>query len=161
MIRSREAYNVYMREYRRERRKNDSKFRETEREYGRRWRTNNPEKERTRRYRNQFLNLQGKLRQILRRRLWAALEYNQKAGSAVSDLGCSIPEFKLYIENQFDEGMTWDNYGNGESKWNIDHVIPLSSFDLTNRMEFLEACNWLNLQPLWWKDNLIKGASNG
>ncbi len=28
-----------------------------------------------------------------------------------------------------------------------------------NRMELLEACNWLNLQPMLAEDNLKKGAS--
>lgn len=50
--------------------------------------------------------------------------------------------------------MTWENYG---SEWHIDHVIPLSHFDLTDRMEFLEACNWLNLRSLWTKENLSRG----
>jgi hypothetical protein len=90
------------------------------------------------------------LSERLRDRLRKAIKGNYKSGSAVSDLGCSIGEFKLYIENQFEEGMTWNNYG----KWHLDHVIPLSSFDLTNRMEFLEACNWLNIRPLWAIDNL-------
>jgi len=49
--------------------------------------------------------------------------------------------------------MSWDNYG----EWHLDHVQPLSSFDLTDRVDFLEACNWLNIQPLWAEDNLKKG----
>ena len=52
------------------------------------------------------------------------------------------------------EEMTWENYG---SKWHIDHIIPISSFNLKNREEFLQACNWLNLQPLWAEENLRKG----
>lgn len=90
----------------------------------------------------------------LRSRLYSAIKNNQKSGSAVRDLGCSIGELKLYLENQFESGMTWDNYG----EWHIDHVIPLSHFNLLDRMEFLEAVNWLNLQPMWAKDNLSKHA---
>lgn len=90
----------------------------------------------------------------LRSRLWAAIKSDAKTGSAIRDLGCSISEFKLYIENQFLDGMTWDNYG----EWHLDHVIPLCKFDLSDRTEFLEASNFLNIQPLWAKDNYLKGG---
>ena len=43
-------------------------------------------------------------------------------------------------------------------KEGIDHIKPLASFDLTNREQFLEACNYKNLQPLWAKENLSKGS---
>lgn len=91
---------------------------------------------------------------VLRSRLNVAIRNGQKVGSAVEDLGCSIEEFKLYIENQFQEGMTWDNWGD----WHLDHVIPLSSFNLDDEMEYLEAVNWLNYQPLWALENYSKGA---
>ncbi len=98
-------------------------------------------------------DIQFKLSVCLRMRISQAI----KAGSAIEDLGCTIIEFKNYIENQFIEGMTWNNWGNGKNKWNIDHIKPLSKFDLSNREQFLEACNYKNLRPLWWIDNLRKG----
>lgn len=39
---------------------------------------------------------------------------------------------------------------------NIDHIKPLASFDLTDRSQFLEACHYTNLQPLWSEDNIEK-----
>jgi hypothetical protein len=93
----------------------------------------------------------------LRTRFYVALKHNFKSGSAVRDLGSSIEWLKGWLEMQWNDGMSWDNYGNGHGKWNIDHIIPLSSFDLTNRKEFLKACHWTNLQPLWWIDNVKKG----
>jgi hypothetical protein len=77
-----------------------------------------------------------------------------KAGSAVRDLGCSIAELKLHLERQFDENMTWENWG---PYWHIDHVKPLASFDLTDRVQFLQAVHWSNLQPLEKIENLRKG----
>lgn len=49
--------------------------------------------------------------------------------------------------------MSWKNIGS----WHIDHVVPISFFNLSKREEFLKACHYTNLQPLWQKDNLIKG----
>lgn len=97
-----------------------------------------------------------KLRRNLRGRLNAAIRYQYKTGSAIKDLGCSIDELKLYLESKFQEGMTWDNYGNKEGQWSIDHIIPLSKVDLTNREEFLKVNHYSNLQPMWHIDNLKK-----
>jgi hypothetical protein len=95
-----------------------------------------------------------KLKEILRSRIRNVIKKNKKAGSAVKDLGCTVEEFKTYLESKFQPGMTWENHGlNG---WHIDHIKPLASFDLTNRQQFLEACHYTNLQPLWAKDNIIK-----
>jgi hypothetical protein len=100
-----------------------------------------------------------KIRLNLRSRLSIALKNNQKVGSAVSDLGCSIEEFKLHLESKFLPGMTWDNYGiNG---WHIDHVKPLIAYNLVDPKQLKEACYYTNLQPLWAKDNLSKGGKYG
>lgn len=101
-------------------------------------------------------SIEFKLAKNLRARLYTAIKLGYKAGSAVKDLGCTIAEFKDYIASKFQAGMTWDNYG----EWHIDHIKPLASFDLTNREEFLKACHYTNLQPLWASDNLRKGDSN-
>ena len=99
-------------------------------------------------------NINYKLSKGLRTRLWSAIKDNQKTGSAVKDLGCSIDELKSYLEFKFLPDMSWDNYG--QYGWHIDHIKPLSSFNLTDRKQLLEACHYTNLQPLWAKDNLSK-----
>ena len=107
-------------------------------------------------------DLNFKIGKLLRGRVKSAIKNNQKVGSAVKDLGCSIKEFKLYLEKQFyphpetGENMTWDNWAS--DGWHIDHIKPLSKFDLSNKKQFLLACNYTNLQPLWAKENLSKGA---
>ena len=95
-----------------------------------------------------------KLKALLRRRLNNALNKNYKSGSAIKDLGCSIPELKEHLEKQFKNGMNWENWG--YDGWHIDHIKPLSSFDLSDRKQFLEANHYTNLQPLWREDNLKK-----
>lgn len=135
------------------------KTKDRHRELNKQWIADNYNRNRA--YQNEYFRAQkfnnpvAYLARRLRDRIRTAVKQNQKSGSAVEDLGCSIDEFKLYIENQFDEDMTWDNYG---KVWEMDHVIPLSHFDLTNRMEFLEACNWLNIQPVSINENRSKGG---
>lgn len=94
-----------------------------------------------------------KLSRLLRGRFNKAVKNKAKKGSAVRDLGCSILGFKLYIENQFEDGMTWENHG---KVWELDHVVPLCCYDLTDFMEVQEACNWLNIQPLRKEENHAK-----
>ena len=100
-------------------------------------------------------NIQFKLSKALRNRLRHALQGNFKNGSAVRDLGCSIDELKMHLESKFQYGMNWDNWS--FEGWHIDHIVPLASFDLTDRKQLLLACHYTNLQPLWAIDNLSKG----
>ena len=106
-------------------------------------------KQETKRYQE---DIQFRLKKILRSRLRAALKNNQKKGSAVKDLGCTIDFLKNYLENQFAPGMTWENQG----EWEIDHIIPLSAFDLQDPKQLKKACHYKNLQPLWKHENLKK-----
>jgi len=102
-------------------------------------------------------NIEFKLAKNLRGRLYTALKHGYKSGSAVKDLGCTIQEFKIHIENQFEEGMTWENYG--LHVWHLDHRIGLANFDLTKREDLLKACHYTNLKPMWAKDNICKKDS--
>jgi hypothetical protein len=63
-----------------------------------------------------------------------------------------------HLESRFTSGMTWDNYGKGSDKWNIDHIIPDSSFkyDCFDHPEFKKCWALENLQPLWEPENLKK-----
>ena len=123
------------------------------------YRVSHREEKRLRHNKRMKSDVQYKLACHLRWRMNRAIHLGSKSGSAVSDLGCSIEELKCHIEGKFLEGMTWENWGLGKDKWNIDHKIPLISFDLENREQFLAACNFKNLQPLWSDDNIRKGAS--
>jgi len=93
----------------------------------------------------------------LRTRMNDAVKNNFKSGSSVRDLGCTIDYLKMYIESKFQEGMSWNNWS--KDGWHIDHIKPLHEFDLSNREEYLKACHYTNLQPLWAKENLRKNGS--
>ena len=93
----------------------------------------------------------------LRNRLRNAMRRGDKRGSAVRDLGCSIEELLEHLESQFyDERMSWDTWG---KEWQIDHIYPLSAADLGDRVQFLAANNWRNLQPLTIAENKSKGST--
>lgn len=97
-----------------------------------------------------------RLRSHLATRLWTALKRRKqnKVGSAVRDLGCTLGELRAHLESRFQTGMTWENYGPG---WHIDHIIPLAAFDLSNRHQFMTAAHYTNLQPMWASENMRKG----
>jgi len=89
----------------------------------------------------------------LRKRIRAAIKQNNKTGSAVKDLGCTIEFLKKYIESKFYGDMTWDNWG---TVWELDHIVPLFKFDLMDKKQFKRAVNYKNLQPLTKKDHRKK-----
>lgn len=95
-----------------------------------------------------------RISQNIRNRLGTALRLRnkKKVGSSIKELGCSIEYLLEYLGSKFQEGMSWDNYG----EWHIDHIKPLASFNLENIEEFKKACHYTNLQPLWAEDNLKK-----
>lgn len=98
----------------------------------------------------------------LRHRLRMALKNSSKIGSHINDLGCNIEFLIKYLESIFyksnltGELMSWENYGSGPKKWQIDHKKALCLFDLTNKEQFLRACHYTNLQPLWHEDHVVK-----
>lgn len=105
-------------------------------------------------------DVQYRLRGNLRKRLSGAVKGRRKAASAVRDLGCSIEELRKYLEARFYPHpvtgipMTWANYT--QNGWHIDHVFPLSKFDLTDREQCQRACHYTNLQPMWAEENIRK-----
>lgn len=94
----------------------------------------------------------------LRERIRNALKcQGMTKSNATKELtGATVDEVRAMLESKFWPGMTWDNAGSGEGKWNIDHILPLASFDLTDPENQKIAFNISNLQPLWWRDNLEK-----
>ena len=117
-------------------------------------------KEERRKYMNNYIkrryneDAEFKLASVLRSRLRGAIGGKNKSASTTALLGCSIEELKQRLSRQFQEDMTWENYG----EWHIDHVKPCAAFDLTKEAEQKECFHYTNLQPLWAEDNLKKGS---
>lgn len=66
-------------------------------------------------------------------------------------LGCNIEYFREYISLKFTKGMSLNNHG----EWHLDHIIPLAT--AKTEEEIIRLNHYTNFQPLWAKDNLIKG----
>jgi len=76
----------------------------------------------------------------------------RKTSKTFQYVGCTPKELKTYLENKFQPGMTWDNYGmNG---WHIDHITALSRAKTED--ELMKLFHFTNLQPLWAKENQKK-----
>jgi len=93
-----------------------------------------------------------KIKRNLRRRIHHAIKDNYKSDHTMNLLGCSVQEFKEFIEKQFTTGMSWDNYG----EWHIDHIVECFRFDLSKESEQRKCFHYSNQRPLWAKDNLTR-----
>ena len=81
--------------------------------------------------------------------------YKLNKGETIEGIiGCSIKEFIEYIESLMTECMSWENYGEGKEKWQLDHVVPISLAE--NRDEYLQLNVHQNFQPLWASENKAK-----
>lgn len=70
-------------------------------------------------------------------------------------IGCTGTQFQQWLEAQFADGMTWDNY---PEVWTIDHIKPLTAFDLTDQQQFFAACHYTNTRPMPSIENIKKGG---
>lgn len=125
--------------------------------YGKIHRARYPEK--VKGYRRKFYreNYGTNLNYTIRRKLSGRLRHALRNGSGkrhcgiLKLLGCSVPNFRVYIQSKFEPGMTWENI-------HLDHIIPCALFDLT-KLKHQKLCfHFSNFQPLFAMDNFVKGA---
>ena len=69
--------------------------------------------------------------------------------------GYTLQDLTVHLEKQFDDKMTWENYG---SYWEIDHKKPKSLFqyEFPEDLEFKKCWALNNLQPMEIKENRKK-----
>lgn len=70
-------------------------------------------------------------------------------------LGCSIPNFIIYLESTFEPGMSWELFHSGEIQ--LDHIIPVALFDMSKASHQKRCFHFSNHQLLWKADNQTKG----
>lgn len=119
-----------------------------------RWRDNHKEEIHAKRQEKRKNDLTYKIKDALstRVRLACKAQGAAKSQSITNLIGCTPQELKRHLESKFTDGMNWDNHG----KWHIDHIRPLSSFNLIDIEQQLLAFHWSNMQPLWAIDNFLK-----
>jgi hypothetical protein len=99
---------------------------------------------------NELLDLKNRLRA---RTAFAFQQHGyRKTSTTCAVLGAEWLEVKAHIEARFQPGMSWENRG----EWHVDHAIPLAS--AKTEAELRALCRFTNLQPLWAKENMSKGA---
>lgn len=92
-----------------------------------------------------------KFKHLQSSRIRNALIYKSK--KTIEYLGCNAEQYFKWLNYSFADGLNLENHG---VKWHIDHVIPLSTFNLENEAEQLLAFNWRNTMPLSCSENLSK-----
>jgi membrane-associated HD superfamily phosphohydrolase len=137
---NKEHRKQYLKEYRE---KNIDKIREVKRNY-----------ERTRKSKYPLYKLISNFRTAIYQVL---KESNvEKNGHYFDILQYTPDELIFHLENQFKDGMTWDNYG----EWHVDHIKSIASYNIQEigDSEFMECWSLENLQPLWGEENIRKGS---
>jgi hypothetical protein len=74
----------------------------------------------------------------------------KKSAKTENILGCTIEEFRNYIESKFTEGMNWKN----RDKWHLDHIKPIALAE--SEEDIIKLNHYTNFQPLWAIDNIRK-----
>ena len=131
---NKEHRKQYLKEYRE---KNIEKIREIKRTYEKTRKANDPIY---------------KLINNFRTAIYQVLKENnvQKNGHYFDILKYTPEELIVHLENQFTDGMTWDNYG----QWHYEHIVPVSLGKTEE--EVIELCHYTNYRPLWGDENLSK-----
>jgi len=155
-VSSKEYHKQYDKKYK-------DKYKKNIEEYAKNYRNNNKEyyKEYAKKYNNIYQknkkqkDILYKIGSNIRTRISQTINGYSKSKSTLQILGLNnFTEFKQHIESKFQNGMNWDNYGFGVNKWVVDHIIPISS--ALNEDEIYKLNYYTNLQPLWWRENIIK-----
>lgn len=100
------------------------------------------------RKRHRFRNLEVRLRT-------AASHPGAKSGMLVR-MGYTPGELRAHLERQFTKGMSWSRFIEGDIQ--IDHIVPVASFDLDDEADVRACWALTNLRPMWKAENRAKWA---
>lgn len=69
-------------------------------------------------------------------------------------IGLPYSDYITYLENTWEPGMSWENYGRTEGCWNIDHIISTST--ATTQEELISLFHFMNTRAMWATENIKK-----
>ena len=137
-----------------EKKQDYKQYRDEHREEMKQYQANHHE-ERRQWWKNRYNNNPSfKKSENLSRQLTNCLRKKQQKSKLENYLDCSLEVLYKWIEFQFDENMTWSNYG---EYWQIDHILPRSHLNNCDEEEILACWNWRNLRPCTRQENCQKG----
>ena len=163
-IRNKEQIDIQRKEYR-DKTKNlkrlyDIEYRERNREkiqlYKKNYFQNNKEEVYNKIKKRKDEDINFRLAHNLRKRVGNAFKAQNlmKRNKTMELLDCSHSFFKNWISFQLYGNMTMENYG---KVWNLDHCLAVSTFNLLDENEMRKCFNWLNLRPMYVKENISRG----
>lgn len=133
----------YLTEYRKKwREENRDKLRKTKRDYERNRKASDPLYKLISNFRTAIYQVLKESNVEKNRHYFGILQYSPE-------------ELISHLESQFTDTMNWDNYG----EWHVDHKLPITSFNIQEMgdEEFMKCWSLNNLQPMWGKENIVKG----
>lgn len=57
--------------------------------------------------------------------------------------GLDIETYRKWIEVQFSDGISWDNFGDA---WQFDHIVPVTYFDFENEDDLRLCWSFINIR---------------
>jgi hypothetical protein len=150
------ATQQYAQHHKKERKAYTKNFVTNNPQYIKDWKSDNREKIRKQERERRVSDINFRLKKNVSRAISHIIKKN--GSSTFKNLPYTTQELKRHLENQFDDKMSWENYG---SYWHVDHIIPHSTFKYSSMKDdaFRECWALNNLRPLEAKENQSDGAT--
>jgi hypothetical protein len=132
--------------------KNKERFKEKNNLRSKEWQKRNRDKTREYEKKQYYSNPNFRLSKVIRAIIKPRINKNSK-NKTFEMLGYSVEILRKHLENQFTKEFNWNTYG---TLWNMEHIIPLSLYDLSNLEEFKKCWSLRNLRVFSRKDNQMK-----
>lgn len=105
--------------------------------------------------RHQYQKPEIKLKANLSAHIWQMIKRRKSGPTWEFYVNYTVEELIGHLEKQFTNRMNWQNHG---IYWEVDHILPVASFDLSDDEEVKRCWSLTNLRPLAKTSNRKKSA---